>query len=392
AVQDPDTYPFLYFWDDYFVSLGASSAATINTETRKEAMDPALTAIMDGADAIFIRGGDQSRYMAFWRDTPIHDQLIAAHARGALIGGSSAGAAMLGQPMYDGRIGSAVSYEVLLDPHDPYITFDTSLVSALDNLIVDTHFTERGRLGRLAVFALRAPFAAGSPGLGLGIDPRTAAFVHDDGTMDIVGRGSVTVLDPRPGVATLDKGVPPAIDRMRFWQLPAGYRIDLEAFRADPGSAGDPIVVRPDYVVPGPAAAAAIGPLPSMALDGDSAALREDGELTLGDLDSDRDNWRNGLLTLAEGNGALPGVLLVTRLFDDSDLFENHVGGMMWAVAQRPDIVAVGVDLYLDAGVAPPSQITAPADSYALVIDARRAAYVGVPPDGAWQTAAIEGG
>lgn len=386
AVQDPGNYPYLLFWDGYFTGLGASSAETINTETAGE-VTPELAQVLASADGIFIRGGNQARYIEYWKDSPIQDQLIAAWQRGAVIAGSSAGTAILGRPLYDARVGGVAAYEALLDPFDSYITFTDELIPALDNVITDTHFTERGRPGRLAVFLLRAPFdPVGDIPLGLGIDPRTAVLVYNDGSMEVIGRGSATLMDARPGPTSVTTGTPPEIDEMRFWQMPAGYHFDIGRLRAGV----DPVTQRPAYVVPGPAMAPDLGPWPIQLLDGDDLVLRDLGDWQLVGLDGDPDAWRTGGLSLAPGLGTLPGALVVTGLYEDSDFFENHLGGMLWAVAQHPQTVAIGVDVYLRARTSEPCGLTAFPGDYALVIDARRALHVGVPPAGGWQTAALE--
>ena len=387
AVQDPGSYPYLLFWDGYFTGLGASSVQTLNTENASE-VTTALAMAMADADGIFIRGGNQARYMELWRASPFQEQLVAAWQRGAVIAGSSAGAAVLGRPLYDARIGGVAAYEALLDPYDPYITFAQELIPALSNLITDTHFTERGRLGRLAVFALRAPFTPGLQPLALGIDPRTAVLVYDDGSMEVIGRGSATLLDPRPGPNAIAPGVPPAVNEMRLWQMPAGYRFDIERARAGT----DPVLARPTYVVPGPAAPPNLGPWPTAILDGDDLAQRSLGDFQLIGLDGDPDAWRTGGLSLMPGSGAWPGALIVTGLYNDSDYFENHLGGMIWAVAQHPEVVAIGVDIQLRAQGSAPCGLAGRSGGYALVVDAREASHVGVPPAGGWQTAAIENG
>lgn len=389
AVQDPGSYPDLNFWNGYFMGLGATSAETLNTETRDEALDPGLAAAIDRADAVFIRGGDQSRYVAFWRDTPVHTALLAAWQRGAVIGGSSAGAALLARPIYDGRLGSAYSEEVLRDPYDRYITFAAGMLPALENIVVDTHFTARGRLGRLAVFLLRAPFnAQHAPPIGMGVDSRTAAFIDSNGVMEVVGHGSVTVLVPGADPPILAPGSPPPIDGMGLWQFPDGYRVDLATLRSRDAT-DDPVLVRPAYVAPGLSEVPIVLPLPMARINGDDASQRSGGTLEIAGLEDDIDAWRLRMLMLRPGAGTWPGLIVMTTLFREYDYFENYIGGSMWTVAQHPELVVVGVDSGLSVSTAPSRQISPDGDGYAFVIDARTASYLGVPGEG-WQTAALE--
>ena len=114
AVEDPGSYPDLLFWDGYFTGLGAASAETINTESRGDASLPAVATALAAADGVFIRGGDQSRYLDHWQGTVLQTELIAAYDRGAIVGGSSAGAMILGRPLYDARVAGVAAWEALI--------------------------------------------------------------------------------------------------------------------------------------------------------------------------------------------------------------------------------------------------------------------------------------
>jgi len=385
AVEEPEQYPDLLFWDGYFVELGATSAETINTESAADAAAQGVADALAAADGIYIRGGDQSRYLEQWTGTPLHDGLLDAWDRGAVIGGSSAGCAILGERIYDARIGGVAAWEALLDPFDPTITFTDGFLPALPQVITDTHFTERGRIGRLAVFLERWKGEGAPAPLGIGVDPMTALFVNSDGTAEVAGAGSVTVIEPSGATSSLAAGRPPDIRGQRLWQLPAGYSVDLAAF------AGDPVVERPPYVSPWGGTSGWPGDLAATSLDGDRYAHRSLGDWEISGLEPDPDAWRDGQLTLVAGDGSLPGLLVVTALYEASDYYENHLGGMFWALAQQPQTVAVGLDIDLSADAAPPATLTAGPASYLLVLDARAATHAGIPTDGGWQTAAIEG-
>jgi len=384
AVENPDEYEYLLWWDEYFVDLGAATAETVNTESTADAGTVAVTAALEMADGIFIRGGDQSRYLEHWMGTPLHDGLLAAWDRGAVIGGSSAGCAILGERIYDASVGGIAAYEALLDPYDPYLTFTEGFLAALPGVITDTHFTERGRLGRLPVFLERWKADGADAPLGIGVDPETALFIRGDGTAEVLGSGSVTLLHPGGASAALQAGQPPDIRGHRLWQLPAGYRVDLNAVGAD-----DPVLERPDYVVE-LAGGSPLSGFQALTLDGDDLEQRALGEWQLTALEADPDAWRNGELQLVAADGALPGVILVTALYEDSDTYENHLGGMGWALSQQPDAVAVGIDIYLAGSAAPPAVLAALNGSYLLVLDGRSMTHAGAPSSG-WQAAALEG-
>jgi hypothetical protein len=202
-----------------------------------------------------------------------------------------------------------------------------------------------------------------------------------------VGDGSVTLLDIRAGSSSAVSGQPPFLGGARMWQLPAGYRVDLEAMRA--GS--DPVLARPAYVEPGPSSVAELGPFASATLDGDALGQRSLGDYSIAGLDSSASGWRDRELAIEPGSGSLPGTLVLTGLYEDSDYFENHFGGLTWFLAEHPETVVVGLDIGLGGSAASPSSLAADFGAYLLVLDARAASHVGAAPGDGWQTAALEG-
>ena len=111
------------------------------------------------ADGIFLAGGDQSRYVRYWRGTPVAAALDAHVRAGKPLGGTSAGLAMQGEYLYgamDG--GSQISPRALADPLGPDNTIEADFLhlALLQGVITDTHFSERNRLGRLIAFVAKA--------------------------------------------------------------------------------------------------------------------------------------------------------------------------------------------------------------------------------------------
>jgi len=378
APADPDRD----WWDGYFVKLGATSARTINVTERVQADDPAVVGALATAAGVYIRGGDQSRYLSLWEGTLLHDALGDAVDAGAVVGGSSAGCALLGERVYDARVSSVTPYDVLNDAQHPGLTFTDGFFDLLPGVLTDTHFTERGRLGRLLVFQARWK-QDGVDGLAIGVDPRTALFVYDDGTAEVAGDGAVSLLDGRSATASLPAGASPDIRDVRWWNLPAGYVVNLDDL-------DDPVLQRPAYVQPAPVAAAPSG-WASLRLEGGDGSQRDLGSWWLSNLGSDPWAWFYGDLELSAGRDDLPGALVLTGLWADSDYFENHQGGLGWALSEHPELVAVGVDVTHRVDVAPPATLTPVGGSYALVIDGRSMGWAGFADDAGWQRAALEG-
>jgi beta-aspartyl-peptidase (threonine type) len=173
--------------DEFFKEIGGiASSETFMFDSRDQATDPAMLAAIAKADGIFIMGGDQSRYVRFWRSTPVAAALDAHVRAGKPIGGTSAGLAMQGEYLYgamDG--GSQVSPLALADPLGSANTIETDFLhtALLKGVITDSHFSERNRLGRLIAFVAKAESMAGGRKLfGLGIDEAAAVAVEGDGS------------------------------------------------------------------------------------------------------------------------------------------------------------------------------------------------------------------
>ncbi|MBS0194180.1 MAG: isoaspartyl peptidase/L-asparaginase [Proteobacteria bacterium] len=190
--------------EEFFRKVGGiQSVQTFVFKDRDAASDPAILAALRHADGIFIAGGDQSRYVRYWRGTAVAAALDAHVRAGKPLGGTSAGLAMLGEYLYgsmDG--GSQTSPAALADPLGDGNTIETGFLDLplLKGVITDTHFSERGRLGRLIAFVAKGEALAGHPLLGLGVDESAAVAVEGDGT------GHVYATEPWAGATVVHGG------------------------------------------------------------------------------------------------------------------------------------------------------------------------------------------
>src|SRR5262245_27035917 len=175
----------------------SNSVATLVIPTREAAQDPKVPEIISHAEAIFIAGGDQSRYVNFWKGTPVQDAINAGIAAGKPIGGTSAGLAVLGQFAY-GALGDApddadlASKDVLNDPFHKRVTVvrDFLKVPHLENTLTDSHFAKRDRMGRSLVFLARIIQDGWSRSpREVAIDEGSAVLVEGDGKGTVVGSG-----------------------------------------------------------------------------------------------------------------------------------------------------------------------------------------------------------
>lgn len=170
--------------DEYieiFQRLGAKKVQAIDTRDNDDANQLAAIQAIAQATGIFFTGGDQARIIRSIKGTILEDALHKRYADGAVIAGTSAGAAVMPDKMI---IEGDSDTNPRLDAVDmgPGMGF-------LPNVVVDQHFAQRGRLGRLLSAILLEPIV-----LGFGIDENTAVIVHGD-HVEVIGEGAVTVVD-----------------------------------------------------------------------------------------------------------------------------------------------------------------------------------------------------
>ena len=216
-------------YPDYFgTSLAPdpipSSVVTIRTASPEAGADPAAVCHVGRAEALWLAGGNQWNYLGRW-PSALHDSLAAAVARGAAIGGTSAGAVSLGEMAFDARNGTVTSGEALANPLHRDVSVSRSAIAQpeLAGTIVDSHFTERSREGRLLVFLARflAEHAEG-PVVGLGLDEGVAVLIEGGAYRVTSVDAGAAWLYQVSGPATVAAGTPLSLDGIRRVRLPAG--------------------------------------------------------------------------------------------------------------------------------------------------------------------------
>jgi beta-aspartyl-peptidase (threonine type) len=163
---------------------GVQSVETLVFHARAPASDPKVLDIVRRADGIFIAGGDQANYVRFWKGTPLNAALDAHVRAGKPIGGTSAGLAILGRYAYGALDGhSMTAPRALADPLGPGMTLigDFLHLPYLGNVITDTHFSARKRLGRLIGFVAKLRHEGHADVVGLGLDESTVLCIDGDG-------------------------------------------------------------------------------------------------------------------------------------------------------------------------------------------------------------------
>lgn len=181
-------------YNDYFYSdLGVevNSVETIVFNSASAASDSYVLQQIGNAEAIWMAGGDQSDYINYWKDTEV-ENLLNQHInlKQAVIGGTSAGMAVLGASYFSADNGGLYSYEALEDPYNPYMTIGHNNfleVPLLENTITDTHFSERDREGRLLTFMARMNNELGERSFGIACDEYTAVCIDSSGVGAVYG-------------------------------------------------------------------------------------------------------------------------------------------------------------------------------------------------------------
>lgn len=213
---------------EQFTGLGAGRVTGLRPLTREDSADPDSLALLREATGVFITGGNQIRLTSVLAGTRMGDTLSGAHDRGAVVAGTSAGASALSSHMVAfGRSGATPKHRMV------HIASGLGLVSGI---IVDQHFEERMRLGRLLAAVALSPSL-----IGLGLDEDTAAIVYADRTMEVIGRGAVLLVDGS-GVVTdafEAKGHRPMlVAGAVIHSLPAGSWFDLRSRKLLSGPEG----------------------------------------------------------------------------------------------------------------------------------------------------------
>jgi cyanophycinase len=174
------------YFDEYrkaFADLGIGDLVELYVEDRAEARDREKLEVLDNAAAVFFSGGDQLRITSQIGDSGIEDKVRAIFARGGLIAGTSAGASVMSETMLVGGASSA-THRI----GDLHMAPGLGLIR---DVIIDQHFAERGRFGRLIGAVAHNPRI-----LGIGIDEDTATIVEGD-CFRVIGNGGVYVVDGR---------------------------------------------------------------------------------------------------------------------------------------------------------------------------------------------------
>lgn len=206
-------------YETVFAELGARAVHHLDVQDRAAAREAANVAVASGCDLIFFAGGDQLRLTNVLGGSPLLDAIRARHTAGATIAGTSAGAAAMSSTMiYDGAAANALRKGA--------VKMSVGL-GFVDDVVIDSHFLERGRFTRLMEVGATNPAY-----VGIGIGEDAAVIIRPGPVLEAVGQGLVIIVDSsqlrRSNVAELEYGEPVAIEHVIMHALTSGYGYDVE--------------------------------------------------------------------------------------------------------------------------------------------------------------------
>lgn len=221
-----------------------NSVATLVIPDTNAANDPAVSEIIRHAEAVFIAGGNQACYVNFWKGTAVQDAINANIAGGRPIGGTSAGLAVLGEFSYGclkdkDDDNDLSSQDVLPNPYHERVTLvrDFLKVPYLDNVITDSHFAKRDRMGRTLGFLSRlVEDGWAKDPRDIAIDEKSAILVEPDGKSTVVGSGrGAYFLHVTLAPEICKPNVPLTVRNIAAYRSPAGGHFDLKSWTGDGG-------------------------------------------------------------------------------------------------------------------------------------------------------------
>lgn len=320
-----------------FIRHGADAASrALRIPTRTAANDSATYRALVAAKGIWMEGGDQYDYVSTWKGTLVEEAIRTVWQNGGVVGGTSAGCAVLGQIVFDAKYGGLAPRDAAYNPFHGDVHLETDLWAFLPDVLTDTHFHSRGRLGRLlALWARRVQDADHTSLLGIGVADQTALCIDKSGQGMCFGNGTVSLIwgDEQTAVHA-EAGRPLHATDVHFDQLIHGCVWDLNTRRLVSAGPGLDTVAPEDFPLP----------QPPVVLSGSAEASADSAQIIVSGLTSNDLNAWYGRLSFSEGTGSLSGWTVMPRLWSDSHHYENRWMGGMAAMVRHPGLRV----LYLD--------------------------------------------
>lgn len=218
ATEEPERVYFQY--SSIFSRLGVINIKAVHIKSRQDANDSVHSHDLSQASCIFMTGGDQLRITSIMGGTKTEQALYDAFDNGAVIGGTSAGASVMSETMITAGTDDDTPRKCTLKMAPG--------LGLLKDVVIDQHFAQRGRIGRLLSAIAQNPHL-----LGVGIDEDTALVIGDDAVFEVVGSNAVTIIDGKHSDFTNVSELIPdeilAFTNVKIHLLPAGFKYDVQS-------------------------------------------------------------------------------------------------------------------------------------------------------------------
>jgi cyanophycinase-like exopeptidase len=172
---------------------GAAYAKEFAIASRDSANSQVLYDTLLTYQVIFFRGGDQSEYYDFYRNTKLQDAVVNLYNNGGTICGTSAGMHILSSVVYTAANGTVYSYECIENPNNKYVTLANDFMNFAPGFVFDTHVAERARFGRTVGFLANYKMNKGIDITGIGMDDMTCMTVDETGLATVRGTGCANI-------------------------------------------------------------------------------------------------------------------------------------------------------------------------------------------------------
>lgn len=210
-------------YEKLFRQLGIRHAEVLQLITRDDCQSNKYLDYIEKADGVFMTGGNQLRLSTTLGGTPVAQAIRRRNANGMHVAGTSAGAAFMPEHMIAGGDEGST-------PSPDMVTMAPGL-GLTNSFIIDQHFRQRDRLGRLLTALAYNPFA-----VGIGLDEDTAAFIRPGDDLEVVGSGGITIIDPtKLSYSSMDRarrGDPVSLIDVKLHILIAGGRFEIGSRKA----------------------------------------------------------------------------------------------------------------------------------------------------------------
>ena len=316
------------WYPTYFESLGASiTSYNLQIATEADANSFPIFQELLSADGIFIEGGDQWDYVSTWKNTYVQTAIQSVYENGGVIGGTSAGLAILGEIVFDGQNGSLTSDQAAYNPYHYRVSITDDFLNILPGVFTDSHFNERGRLARLTVMLARRNQDNNEDLLGIGVEYKTA-FCVDESMIGTVHGEMVTIIHQSDSSEIqCIANEPPRFTDIVFNQLLDGdqYNLSTREF-VGAGSWSEPfdpdIMTQPVFT--------------EMTLNGSEDSIANFGQYVITGLTENENNWWYGDLGIQDGNGLVPHTVIIPKIWNEYDYFPNRIiGGEFGVVGEN---------------------------------------------------------